>query len=185
MIPKIIQDNITEIEVRYFNFENEDKLGIVICNKNVSDDLTHIFNEIFELKFPIERISPISVFDNDDEKSVRGNNTSCFNFRYVIGSNKLSDHSTGNAIDINPMQNPWVHPSAHKIDGRKYEPNQKGTITKDIVDIFSKYGWNWGGNWRNPDYQHFFKADNQLKQKLIDNPELFNFENFLTFIKNK
>ena len=111
--------------------------------------------------------------------SVKDNNTSCFNFRYVIGSDKLSDHSTGNAIDINPMQNPWVHPSSHKIEGRKYDPSQKGTITEEIVNIFKKYGWDWGGNWRNPDYQHFFKPDMELKKQILSlNENIVRFSNF-------
>jgi hypothetical protein len=164
MIPKIVIDNITSINVEYIDFDGSVKNGDIVCNKNISFELSKIFGEIFNLKFPISKIRPIEYYNDDDMESVKDNNTSCFNFRYVIGSDKLSDHSTGNAIDINPMQNPWVHPSAHKIEGRKYDPSQKGTITEEIVNIFKKYGWDWGGNWRNPDYQHFFKPDMELKK---------------------
>lgn len=167
MTPKLILDNIESIDVKYINFDGDEKTGKVVCNKNVGSELVNIFNKLFDMKFPIEKIVPIEEFNNDDMESVRQNNTSCFNFRYVIGSNKLSDHSTGNAIDINPMQNPWIHPSAHKIPNREYIPGKKGTITNEVVEIFKSYGWNWGGNWRNPDYQHFFKPDNKLKEEVL------------------
>lgn len=166
-IPEIILNNITRIKVRYFNFDNEIEIGYIDCNKKISSELQEIFYKILELEFPIRHISPISEFNWNDYDSVLANNTSCFNYREVIGSTKISDHATGNAIDINPFQNPWVHPSAHKIEGRIYNPSQKGTITKDVVEIFKSYDWSWGGNWKNPDYQHFFKSDDELKSKIV------------------
>jgi len=175
-IPKIILNNITDIQVRYINFDGHTKFGTIICNRKISEELKLIFNEIYDLKFPIYQINPIEKFNNDDMESVKSNNSSCFNYRKVIGSNNLSDHSTGNAIDINPMQNPWVHPSAHKIEGREYNINKVGTITKNIVDIFKKYGWGWGGEWRNPDYQHFFKPDNDLKNQILNEKNIKLFE---------
>lgn len=168
-IPDIIKHKITQIKVKYINFNGIVSEGIIECNIDVKNDLINIFDELLVLKFPICQINPISKFNNNDIDSVKGNNTSCFNYRYVIGTDKISDHATGNAIDINPMQNPWVHTSAHKIPGREYNTNNKGTITSEVVTIFSKYGWQWGGNWRNPDYQHFFKEDKLLKQNIIKN----------------
>lgn len=165
--PEIVWRNITKIRVNYIDFNGDAKSGVIECNKKVAKELESIFKELFRIKFPIKEINPISYYDNDDMRSVKANNTSCFNYRFVIGSNKLSDHSTGNAIDINPMQNPWVHPSAHKIEGREYNPLKKGTITDDVVEIFKLYGWSWGGNWKNPDYQHFFKPDNDLKNEIL------------------
>lgn len=185
-IPKLIKDSITTIVVDYIDFDGNEKQGEILCNKKVASELKNIFREIFELKFPIYQIRPVSDFNNDDIESVKNNNSSCFNFRMVIGSNKLSDHSTGNAVDINPIQNPWVHPIAHKIEGifREYNPDAKGTITQEIVDIFKKYGWNWGGIWRNPDYQHFFKADNELKNRVLGIKTSF-ISKFKNFVKNK
>ena len=148
--------------------EGEDEKGTLVCHLDKKGKVVaYDVSTGKKKKFPIEKIVPIEEFNNDDMESVRQNNTSCFNFRYVIGSNKLSDHSTGNAIDINPMQNPWIHPSAHKIPNREYIPGKKGTITNEVVEIFKSYGWNWGGNWRNPDYQHFFKPDNKLKEEVL------------------
>lgn len=163
-IPSIILNSILTIEVKYYGFDDQIHTGKIECNKKIADDLINIFNELLNIKFPIYQIYPISKYNYNDELSVRANNSSCFNFRVVAGTNKLSDHATGNAIDINPMENPWVHPSAIKIPGREYNLDKKGTIDKSVVDIFMKYGWTWGGNWKNPDYQHFFKPDPELKQ---------------------
>lgn len=185
-IPQIVKDNITSISVKYIDFDNRTKSGEIICNKQVADELKEIFKELYVMKFPIFQINPVSKFNNDDIESVKNNNTSCFNFRLVIGSTKLSDHSTGNAIDINPIQNPWVHPTAHKIEGviREYNPDAKGTITPEIVSIFKSKGWSWGGDWRNPDYQHFFKADNDLKSKIL-NIKTSRISKFKDFIKRQ
>jgi hypothetical protein len=166
-IPEIVINNIVSIEVSYIDFNGEIQKGIIECNKKIANELKSIFERLLQMRFPIKEINPISKYNNNDMESVKANNCSCFNYRYVIGNNKLSDHATGNAIDINPMQNPWVHPSAHKIEGRSYIPEQKGTITPDVVELFKDYGWNWGGNWRNPDYQHFFKPDNELKTEVL------------------
>jgi hypothetical protein len=183
MIPEIILSNLTTINVVFVDFDGNTQNGEIVCNVKVSSDLELIFNEIYDLRFPIYQIKPIEAFDNDDMKSVVNNNTSCFNFRMVIGSNKLSDHSTGNAIDINPMQNPWIHPSAHKIPGREYNTESKGTINSGVVEIFKKYGWNWGGDWKNPDYQHFFKPDNDLKNKVLQIKESKYIANYIQYKK--
>lgn len=161
--PDIILNSIITIKVKYYGFDDQIHEGEIECNKNISDDLVEIFKKLLEMKFPIYQINTIDKYNYDDELSVRANNTSCFNFRVVMGTNKLSDHATGNAIDINPIENPWVHPSALKIPGREYDINAKGTINQEVVNLFKSYGWSWGGIWRNPDYQHFFKPDTELK----------------------
>lgn len=166
-IPTILRENLDIINIKHYDFDNQIVDGTIICNKKISNDLKLVFDDILKIKFPINSVIPISEFKWDDMESVKLNNSSCFNYRLVIGSTKLSDHSTGNAIDINPFQNPWVHPSAHKIEGRKYDKKQIGTINDEIVTIFKKYGFSWGGDWRNPDYQHFFKPDNELKEIIL------------------
>lgn len=129
---------------------------MIEVNKHLKSDVISIFDELFNIKFPIYSIIPIDVFDYSDEQSVLANNSSGYNYRYVKGTNRLSDHSKGIAIDINPIQNPWLDKNAFSLK-RKYDIKEKGTITLDIVNIFKKYGWEWGGNWNIPDYQHFYK----------------------------
>lgn len=176
----LIDNDIVKIEISFINFEGMDDKGILEVHKDVKDEVVKIFNEIKEIGFPIFKMETVDKYDFDDEKSVVANNSSAYNFRFVSGTTKLSDHAIGLAIDINPKQNPWVHPSA--LNKFPYFPGEKGTIEKgdQVVKIFEKYGWSWGGNWRNPDYQHFFKGgdvNKRIKNKLyddlgIDNPYL-------------
>ena len=176
----IIDKDIVRIQVSFINFDGDEDKGILEVHKNVKDEVIDIFKEIKELRFPIFKIETIDKYDYDDKKSVLSNNSSSYNFRFVSDSNKLSDHAIGLAIDINPEQNPWLHPSA--INKFPYIPGEKGTIesNSEIVNIFKKYGWSWGGGWKNPDYQHFFKGgdiNKNIKNKLysdlgIDNTYL-------------
>lgn len=191
----IIDKNIVEVSINYINFDGDIKTGILEVHNKVSNEVKLIFDEILDLEFPIFQIKTIDNFDFSDEISVRNNNTSGYNFRFVNNSTKLSDHSLGLAIDINPMQNPWVHPSALNIF--KYDPTKKGSIVVNskLVNIFKKYGWSWGGDWLNPDYQHFFKSgkvNNDIKNHIynqlgIDNPfiKISKFNEFKNNLKRK
>ena len=179
--PRILLDNIESIEVKYINFDGDIKTGNIICNRGISNDLREIFEELLNRKFPIYQIKPISEFNNDDEESVKANNTSCYNYRFVLGSNKMSDHSTGNAIDINPIQNPWLSPLA--IQGLEYDISKPGTVDESIVSLFKRYGFSWGGYWKTPDYQHFFKPDLDLKNKIL-NADKSKIDRFRDYIKD-
>ena len=80
----------------------------IVGNHTITDDLREIFAELYRQRYPIERIRPISDYGNDDEQSMRANNTSCYCYRKVAGSKTLSKHARGLAIDINPLYNPGV-----------------------------------------------------------------------------
>lgn len=194
---EFIDSDIVKVRVSFINFDGVEDTGILEVHKDVKDEVVKIFNEIKETGFPIFKMETIDNYDYDDEKSVVANNSSAYNFRFVSGTTKLSDHAIGLAIDINPKQNPWIHPSA--INKFQYIPGEKGTIEKDnqIVSIFGKWGWSWGGDWKNPDYQHFYKGgdiNERIKDKLyydlgIDNPYLQNkpksrIHRFKDFVKN-
>jgi len=168
---ELMDKDISKVKVNYIDFDGNNKIGEIEVHKLLENEVKDIFDKIKESGFPIEKIEPIDKYNYSDELSVRANNTSAYNFRFVGATNKLSDHAIGFAIDINPYQNPWVHPSALNITS--YDESLKGTILKnsDIVNIFEQHGWSWGGNWRNPDYQHFFKGgdlNKTVKNKLYD-----------------
>jgi hypothetical protein len=155
--PEWIKKQITEISVEYINFDGVIKTGIILCNQYIAESLIEIFQKLLEIKFPIHKISPISEFNWDDDLSCISNNSSCYNYRNILGTDKLSDHSVGMAIDINPMQNPWITNKYGNLPkGSLYNIEDIGTITNEVVNIFKKYGFLWGGKWENPDYQHFY-----------------------------
>ena len=91
------------ITVQHIDGEGKPHEGIIICNHAIANDLRQIFAELYRQKYPIERIRPISEYYNDDERSMRANNTSCYCYRPIAGSTRLSKHALGMAIDINPQ----------------------------------------------------------------------------------
>ena len=112
----------------------------------------------------------VSNYNGSDFASIEADNTSAFNCRFVDGTHKWSNHSYGRAIDINPIENPYVSNSGHTSHKKSYKfvnrvrknssAAYKAMILKSdkIVAIFKKYGWRWGGAWNCcKDYQHFDK----------------------------
>ena len=157
------------LQVVHYNGKGEVVQGELICNKQIANDLMEIFKELYRNKYPIERMRLIDDYDADDERSMEANNTSCFNFRTIAGSKKLSKHSRGMAIDINPLYNPYVRRlsdgtlQVQPEKGRKYA-NRKKKIPYKIdrrdlcYRLFIQHGFTWGGSWTTrQDYQHFEK----------------------------
>ena len=162
------REDLRYLKVLHYNKEGEELEGELICHKDIADDLLAIFRELHQAKYPIERMVLIDEYDADDEASMRANNTSAFNFRPASGMRRLSKHSTGMAIDINPLYNPLVkhregrtrvYPSTATpyIDRTRDFPYKivKGDL---CYRLFKKYGFSWGGDWKSSkDYQHFEK----------------------------
>ena len=162
----VVLDTLT---MPYVDFEGRTQQGMLICNKAISKDLREIFDELYKAKYPIERIRPISEYGNDDESSMQANNTSCYCYRTVEGSSKLSKHARGMAIDVNPLYNPCVKRKkdgtllVQPLTGKPYVNRSKSfkyKITQQDLcyRLFVKHGFKWGGAWRSlKDYQHFEK----------------------------
>ena len=144
-------------------------VGEMVVNKAIADDVLHIFRELFEGGYPIERMRLIDYWDADDERAMTANNSSSFNFRFISHTNKVSKHGMGMAIDINPLYNPYtktlrngtsiVEPAAGKayLDRRR-QFRYKITRGDLCHRLFRKYGFRWGGDWKTmKDYQHFEK----------------------------
>lgn len=157
-------DELRYLEVTYWGFDDETHVGELVVHEAVADEVVEIFNEIYEAKFPIESIKLVDDYNADDNLSMDDNNTSAFNYRVIAGSDKLSMHSYGLAIDINPIQNPYVKGDiVSPSKGKEYldrDDIRKGMIIKDdaCYNAFVNRGWTWGGNWDLlKDYQHFEK----------------------------
>ena len=146
--------------IGYIDFANKEKEGQILVHKSVKDATLSIFGELYQIRFPIHQMETIENFQGDDEKSMKANNSSCFNFRKIAGTDKLSIHSYGLAIDINPKQNPYVtNGIIYPEDGASYlnRETQRPGMVEPIVDIFKRNGFEiWGGEWKDPiDYHHF------------------------------
>ncbi|MDD6295458.1 MAG: M15 family metallopeptidase [Treponema sp.] len=140
--------------------------GEMVCNKYIAEDLLEIFRKLYEADYPIERMVLIDEYDADDEKSMEDNNSSCFNFRFISHTKRVSKHGLGLAVDINPLYNPYIK----EVDGKTIiEPVTAGAYTDRNADfnykidendlaykLFTEHGFEWGGSWQElKDYQHF------------------------------
>lgn len=159
---KIAKEQVL-IDVEYYGFDDKLHKGQLVVSKNVQKDITDAFELIKKIKFPIEKVIPIVKYDWDDNKSMSDNNTSAFNYRTIAGTDRLSNHSFGKAIDINPFQNPAIYNDGRVApEGAKYDISAKGTLTAEsvITKFFKERGWRWGGDWTKlKDYQHFDKPE--------------------------
>jgi len=159
--PEEIILNMSLVDVLYYSFDGKKHQGQIIVNRELEDDVYDIFNYIEEILFPIGKVVPIAAYQWDDHSSMADNNSSSFNFRVIEGTTKLSMHSLGKAVDINPVQNPVIYPNGVTApEGAKYLREERGTFTADnpVVQEFLRRGWHWGGNFDQPkDYHHFEK----------------------------
>jgi len=157
-------DDLRYLTVFHFDFEGHIKKGELVCNKAIAHDLLFVFAALFSRGYPINSIRLVDDFDASDEASLQANNTSCFNYRNVPGTNVLSQHARGLAVDINPLQNPFIRGShiypetaTAYVDRTKAFPHK---IDEDdfCLKVFEHFGFKWGGRWNGmKDYQHFEK----------------------------
>lgn len=156
-------------ELRYIRCLHKDingqtKVGELVMNVAVADTVCEIFKKLYEASFPIENMRLVDEYNADDELSIMHDNTSAFNFRTVAGTNEISKHAYGLAIDINPYYNVYYIPSEDYIfpeDGWEYLNRDSDFPYKvepgDLCyELFTEAGFEWGGWWTyNTDYQHF------------------------------
>lgn len=166
--PHIKLSDLRYLTVSYIDFEGNAETGELICNKRLSEDMLAVFKELYEAGYPIEKIRLADEYGGDDDRIMADNNTSCFNYRTVAGTDTVSLHGFGRAVDINPLYNPYI--AGGRVMPEKALPYADRTkafehkIDKDDIcyRIFTAHGWKWGGEWKNSkDYQHFYKPESK------------------------
>jgi D-alanyl-D-alanine carboxypeptidase len=154
------------ITMNHWGFDERSHRGELVVHEDVADDIVTVFGLLFAARFPILRMERIDRYDGDDDASMIANNTSSFNCREIAGGGPFSIHSWGKAIDINPVENPYIKngvvlpPSGTEYLDRKHV--RPGMIVDGdiVVQAFADIGFSWGGHWeRLLDYQHFEVAD--------------------------
>jgi hypothetical protein len=151
------------IHVSYHGFDGEHHTGKLVAHKDAVKALVRALRSIYRKGFKIRKMFLVDRYDGSDRRSMRADNTSAFNCRRVSGTNRWSEHAYGRAIDINPVENPYVA-SDGTVSPRRGAPyadrsqHTKGMIHRrgPAVRAFARVGWGWGGNWNSSkDYQHF------------------------------
>jgi D-alanyl-D-alanine carboxypeptidase len=151
------------IRVSHHGFDGERYIGKLVVNRDAVGAMRTAFRSMWRKNFKIRKMWLVDVYDGNDRRSMRADNTSAFNCRFVAGTTSWSQHAYGRAIDINPVENPYVG-SDGSVSPKKGEPyvdrsqQKKGMIHADdsTVRAFQRAGWGWGGYWSSAkDYQHF------------------------------
>jgi len=160
------------IQVDHLDFTDNISTGEIIVHKDVADEVVNIFKDLFNMNYAINKMKLVSDYNGNDWQSIEADNTSAFNCRPTTGNQKKwSKHAYGKAIDINPIENPYI--SKKGYISHKASKKYRKRVHKDLSNLkdravllkndpatkaFKSYGWKWGGDWNTiKDYQHFVK----------------------------
>ena len=154
------------LTMRYVGFDGRPHIGQMVVHRRHARGLVGVFRELYEARFPIRRMQLVDAYGGDDNRSMTADNSSSYNCRTIAGKSTFSDHAYGAAVDINPVENPYVTadrvlPAAGRrfidVDRSPDADAPRGVIVADdvVVRAFARIGWKWGGVWNEADYQHF------------------------------
>lgn len=149
--------------MEYWGFDGRAHQGRIIVNAAETTQVIAVFRALYAAKFPIRSMIPEDAFHGNDNASMAVDNTSGFNCRHAVadGPAHWSEHAYGDAIDVNPVENPYLFngkadppEGAPYLDRADVRPGM-AEPGKHLTDAFASVGWYWGGDWSSPDYQHF------------------------------
>ena len=154
---------LRRVGLSYVDFSGVARRGALVVNASVASDVVTAFRALYRAGFPIRRMQPIERYGGDDFASIEADNTSSFNCRAATGSSNWSNHAYGYAIDINPIENPYVsggrtsHPASVTYLTRSRVRPGMAIEGRALVRAFDSVGWGWGGRWSGGtrDLQHF------------------------------
>ena len=156
-------DDLRLVRARHWGFDARVHTGRLVVNRDVARPVLGVLRRLYSARFPIRRMVPVDAYGASDFRSIEADNTSAFNCRHVEGTTRWSEHSYGRAIDLNPIENPYVtavgttsHPASRPYLRRA--PYRPGMAVEGgaAVRAFEAVGWGWGGRWSGDrDYQHF------------------------------
>ena len=155
------------LSYRYHGFDKETHIGQIVVNERVAHPLAKVFAKIYRLRFPIRDGAFSSVYGPHPWKS--GDVTASFECRNAGASpcssstttHHWSMHAYGEAVDIDPRENPYVgcgmtrDKTARSYRNRSW--HRPGMVTPAVRAAFASIGWGWGGSWfgSTKDYMHF------------------------------
>jgi D-alanyl-D-alanine carboxypeptidase len=160
-------EHLRVVTADHFTFAGTIEMGTIIVHEDAAQAVRAVLEKLFVARYPIAKMVPIDVFEGDDDRSMAANNSSGFNCREVEGKPGVwSQHAYGRAVDLNPVQNPYVRDGVvSPPEGRRFADRSlrdPGVIHEGdaVVAAFDEVGWHWGGRWKQtPDYQHFSPAN--------------------------
>jgi hypothetical protein len=152
---------LRRLGVSHWDFAGRRRVGSIVVRATEARDVLSVFRQLYAARYPIRRLRLVEAYKGSDDASMAADNTSGFNCRSVSDTRRWSQHAYGLAIDINPVENPYVHGGrVEPPAGRRYLDRSRArrgmVVPRDVVNrAFAAIGWSWGGRWSTPDYQHF------------------------------
>jgi D-alanyl-D-alanine carboxypeptidase len=150
------------LRLGYWGFDGRPRVGLLVVRDRVARDVVTVFRRLYAARFPIRRLRKVDAYRGSDDASMAADNTSGFNCRFVSGTRRWSQHAYGEAIDVNPVENPYVQgdrvspPAARRYLDRSNVRPGMAVAGGVLVRAFAAVGWRWGGRWSgSADYQHF------------------------------
>lgn len=178
-------ERLQRVSFSYLDFNGQKSQGQLLVLDAVAPQVEALMAALWQVQFPLQSALPMEQFRGNDALSMSANNSSAFNGRAVTGSSGWSKHAYGVAIDINPLQNPFlsfaadgaitVLPAAsakswlNRSEPRPGKPARAGMVNEAVVALFARHGFmTWGGDWDAPiDYQHFEIGSRSYINELI------------------
>ena len=155
--------------VSTWGFDGSAQTGQMIVNQNAAAPLLRVLQRLYALKFPIRRMTLALAYSATSAQANAADESSGFSCRNAVASPcsgtsstaHWSEHAYGEAVDLNPIENPYVGCGTTRIRASrpyvKRTPRRPGMVTPAVVQAFRSIGWGWGGNWTGStkDYMHF------------------------------
>ncbi len=157
-------ERLRRLRLSYWGFDGRRHLGDLVVRDRVAQDVVSVFRVLYRERFPLRRLEPVDRYRGDDDASIAADNTSGFNCRGAVsaGARHWSMHAYGEAIDVNPVENPYVlggrvaPPAGRRFLDRSRSRAGMAVAGGVLVHAFDSIGWGWGGRWSgSQDYQHF------------------------------
>jgi hypothetical protein len=152
------------VTLRYWGFDRRAHRGRLVVHRDVAEKVVGIFRRLYQASFPIRQMRLVDYYGADDRTSMEQDNTSAFNCRWRAGQPGVwSQHAYGRAIDVNPVENPYVWSGGvSPWNGAPFvdrSHRRRGMIFHGdaVWWAFRSRSWEWGGDWTASvkDYQHF------------------------------
>lgn len=157
------------LSVSYWGFDGRSRTGRLVVNANAVGPLTAVFRRLYGLHFPIRHMRLADTYGPVRGRPADGDVTASFECRQAVpspctggtGTGSWSEHAYGEAVDLNPVENPYVgcgmtrdRTARSYMDRSRARP---GMVTHAAIAAFASVGWGWGGAWSGStkDYMHF------------------------------
>jgi hypothetical protein len=157
------------LSVSHVGFDGDTHIGQLVVNRDVARPLVNVFRRLYALRFPIRHLRVADIYGPRRLWPKDGDVSGSFWCREAVpspctggtGTGSWSNHAYGHAVDLNPVENPYVgcgrtrDPASRPYFDRSRL--RRGMVTPAVVAAFRSIGWGWGGAWTGStkDYMHF------------------------------